>query len=63
MSKKQCNVLLLSADRLKEKLAEILRIGINTMSIFERYLTLWVFLCIIVGVVLGQLPRTVSLAG
>lgn len=26
MSKKQCNVLLLSADRLKEKLAEILRI-------------------------------------
>ncbi len=25
------------------------------MSIFERYLTVWVFLCIIVGVVLGQL--------
>jgi ACR3 family arsenite transporter len=25
------------------------------MSIFERYLTLWVFLCIIVGVLLGQL--------
>jgi ACR3 family arsenite transporter len=24
------------------------------MSIFERYLTVWVFLCIIVGVVLGQ---------
>jgi ACR3 family arsenite transporter len=24
------------------------------MSIFERYLTLWVFLCILVGVVLGQ---------
>lgn len=24
------------------------------MSIFERYLTIWVFLCIIVGVVLGQ---------
>jgi ACR3 family arsenite transporter len=24
------------------------------MSIFERYLTLWVFLCIVVGVVLGQ---------
>ncbi len=24
------------------------------MNIFERYLTLWVFLCIIVGVVLGQ---------
>jgi ACR3 family arsenite transporter len=24
------------------------------MSLFERYLTLWVFLCIIVGVVLGQ---------
>jgi ACR3 family arsenite transporter len=26
----------------------------NKMSLFERYLTLWVFLCIIVGVVLGQ---------
>lgn len=25
------------------------------MSLFERYLTLWVFLCIVVGVVLGQL--------
>ncbi len=25
------------------------------MNVFERYLTLWVFLCIIVGVVLGQL--------
>ena len=25
------------------------------MSIFERYLTLWVFLCIVVGVVLGQM--------
>ena len=25
------------------------------MSVFERYLTLWVFLCIIVGVVLGQM--------
>jgi ACR3 family arsenite transporter len=24
------------------------------MSIFERYLTIWVFLCIVVGVVLGQ---------
>src|SRR5512135_2308059 len=25
------------------------------MNIFERYLTVWVFLCIIIGVVLGQL--------
>ena len=25
------------------------------MSLFERYLTLWVFLCIVLGVVLGQL--------
>ena len=24
------------------------------MNLFERYLTLWVFLCIIAGVVLGQ---------
>ena len=25
------------------------------MSIFERYLTVWVFLCIIAGVLLGQM--------
>ncbi len=25
------------------------------MNVFERYLTLWVFLCIVVGVVLGQM--------
>jgi len=25
------------------------------MSVFERYLTLWVFVCIVVGIVLGQL--------
>ena len=24
------------------------------MSVFERYLTVWVFLCIIAGIVLGQ---------
>src|SRR6476469_11068818 len=24
------------------------------MSIFERYLTLWVFICIVAGIVLGQ---------
>ena len=24
------------------------------MSVFERYLTLWVFLCIVAGIVLGQ---------
>ena len=24
------------------------------MSTFERYLTLWVFLCIVVGILLGQ---------
>ena len=24
------------------------------MSVFERYLTVWVFLCIVAGVVLGQ---------
>lgn len=27
----------------------------NSMSVFERYLTLWVFVCIVVGVALGQL--------
>ncbi len=25
------------------------------MSLFERYLTVWVFLCIIAGIVLGQM--------
>jgi ACR3 family arsenite transporter len=27
----------------------------SSLSVFERYLTLWVFLCIIAGIVLGQL--------
>jgi arsenite transporter len=26
-----------------------------TMSVFERYLTVWVFLCIVIGVILGQM--------
>ena len=25
------------------------------MNVFERYLTLWVFICIVVGIALGQL--------
>jgi len=29
--------------------------GGATMSVFERYLTLWVFLCIVIGVGLGQI--------
>ena len=30
------------------------------MSVFERYLTLWVFVCIVVGIALGQfLPGVV----
>ena len=29
------------------------------MSRFERFLTLWVFLCIVVGIVLGQLAPDV----
>lgn len=28
---------------------------ISSMSVFERYLTIWVFLCIVAGIVLGQL--------
>src|SRR3546814_3236910 len=27
---------------------------VPTMSVFERYLTVWVFLCIVVGIALGQ---------
>ncbi len=34
------------------------------MSMFERYLTLWVFLCIVTGIVLGQaLPEFFQLVG
>ena len=34
------------------------------MSIFERYLTVWVFLCIIIGIVLGQtIPAPFHLLG
>ncbi|MBK6637337.1 MAG: ACR3 family arsenite efflux transporter [Rhodocyclaceae bacterium] len=34
------------------------------MSVFERYLTVWVFLCIVVGIVLGQvLPGPVQVLG
>jgi ACR3 family arsenite transporter len=34
------------------------------MSIFERYLTVWVFLCIVVGIALGQfLPGTFQFIG
>ncbi len=29
--------------------------GDTSMSVFERYLTLWVFLCIVAGIALGQL--------
>jgi len=35
-----------------------------SMSVFERYLTLWVFLCIVAGVLLGQAaPDTVQAIG
>jgi ACR3 family arsenite transporter len=30
------------------------KVSANQMSVFERYLTLWVALCIVVGVVLGH---------
>ena len=34
------------------------------MSIFERYLTVWVFLCIVIGIALGQfLPATFQFIG
>ncbi|HNM82713.1 MAG TPA: arsenical-resistance protein, partial [Rhodocyclaceae bacterium] len=34
------------------------------MSVFERYLTLWVFLCIVAGIVLGQVaPEPVQAIG
>ena len=31
-----------------------------SMSIFERYLTLWVFLCIVTGIIVGQFAPTFS---
>ena len=31
------------------------RVSAAPMSVFERYLTVWVFLCIVVGIALGQL--------
>lgn len=31
------------------------RTSVAPMSVFERYLTVWVFLCIVVGIALGQL--------
>jgi ACR3 family arsenite efflux pump ArsB len=30
------------------------KVSAKQMSVFERYLTLWVALCIVVGVVLGH---------
>ena len=34
------------------------------MSVFERYLTVWVFACIVVGIALGQwLPAPVQAIG
>ena len=30
------------------------RIAVEPMSVFERYLTVWVFLCIVAGITLGQ---------
>ena len=35
-------------------LSETDKAGSAAMSVFERYLTLWVFLCIVIGVALGQ---------
>mgnify|MGYP007003621274 FL=1 len=32
------------------------------LSVFERYLTLWVFLCIVLGVALGQLMPALFLS-
>ena len=37
---------------------------VATMSVFERYLTVWVFLCIVAGVLLGQwLPEVFQVVG
>jgi len=33
--------------------------GYRAMNLFERYLTLWVFLCIVVGIALGQFAPSV----
>jgi ACR3 family arsenite transporter len=40
------------------------QVGGAPMSVFERYLTVWVFLCIVVGIGLGQLlPGPVQAIG
>jgi ACR3 family arsenite transporter len=39
----------------KRKCAQWRKTGDNIMNVFERYLTVWVFLCIVVGIALGQL--------
>ncbi len=36
--------------------------NVAPMSVFERYLTVWVFLCIVVGIALGQIAPGVSQA-
>ena len=38
--------------------------GGAAMSVFERYLTIWVFLCILAGIALGQfLPNVFQAIG
>ncbi len=44
--------------------APVVPVAIAPMSVFERYLTLWVFLCIVAGIALGQLlPGPVQAIG
>ncbi|HEY9835361.1 MAG TPA: hypothetical protein V6D27_00475, partial [Vampirovibrionales bacterium] len=44
-----------------EQLRQPVKAG-GKLSVFERYLTLWVFLCIIAGIILGKLFPGVAVA-
>ena len=53
-----------SAHALDHSAAPAPNMTVPAMSVFERYLTVWVFLCIVVGIALGQLfPVPVETVG
>ena len=52
------------ADAIDSSIVPVPNISAPAMSVFERYLTVWVFLCIVVGIALGQMfPIPVQAVG